>query len=173
MKATEIVIEDKVDELLAVLGEDIERIQRSLSHLNELRSHVIKRDDAALGKLLETIQTSSDDYRSHELKRQKIREELANILNCSPPQVTLSSLGAALSGEKKAQVARMKARLGPLVKELRKEHLSTALLLSECARFNRLLLRSIFDLGKTETVTYNSNGATRQQADTAFINLKL
>ena len=47
---------DKVDELLAVLDKDIEHIQRSLSRLNELRRLVIKRDDTALGKLLESIQ---------------------------------------------------------------------------------------------------------------------
>lgn len=173
MKATATVIEDKVDELLAVLDKDVEHIQQSLSQLNEIRGFVIKRDDAALGKLLESIQAGSDTYRIHELKRRKIRKELANALGCSPQQVTLSTLEAAVPNEKKAQVARMKARLGPLVKELKKEHLSTALLLSECARFNGMLLMSIFDLGKTGAVTYNSNGATRQQADAAFINLKL
>jgi hypothetical protein len=173
MKATAIVIDDKVDELLAVLDRDVEHIQQSLLHLNELRSLVIKRDDAALGKLLESIQTGSDIYKSHELKRRKIRKELANALGCSPRQVTLSTLEAALPDEKKAQITRIKTKLGPLVKELKKEHLSTALLLSECARFNGLLLRSIFDLGKIGAVTYNSNGATRRQTDAAFLNLKL
>jgi len=47
------------------------------------------------------------------------------------------------------------------------------LLLSECARFNNLLLKSIFDLGKTGAVYYNSNGATKQQTDMAFVNLHL
>ncbi len=173
MKATAAIIEDKVDELLAVLDKDVGHIQQSLSQLNELRSHVIKRDDAALGKLLEGIQANSDSCRSYELKRQEIRKELANALGCNPRQVTLSALEAALPDEKKTRVARVKAKLGPLVKELKKEHLSTALLLSECVRFNGLLLKSIFDLGKTGTVTYNSNGATKQQADTAFLNLKL
>jgi hypothetical protein len=173
MKATATVMEDKVDEMLAILDKDVEHIQQNLSQLNELRSLIIKRDDAALGKLLESIQVSSDTCRSRQLKRQKIRKELANALGCSPQQVTLSSLEAALPGEKKNHLARMKARLGPLVKELKKEHLSTALLLSECARFNGLLLRSIFDLRKIEPVTYNSDGAARQQADAAFLNLKL
>lgn len=176
MKATATVIEDKVDELLTVLDKDVEHIQQSLSYLNVLRSHIIKRDDTALSKLLETIQATSDDYRSHELKRRKIREELARSLGCNLEQVTLSTLEAVLPNGKKAQITQMKAKLGPLVKELRREHLSTVLLLSECARFNRLLLRSIFDLGKTGTVTYNSNGATGQPrlvGDAAFLNLKL
>ena len=81
MKATELEIEDrnrfaeklqnadpdKVDELLIILDKDAQHIQESLSRLNELRGLVIKRDDAALGKLLGSIQSESNSYRSQEL----------------------------------------------------------------------------------------------------------
>jgi hypothetical protein len=173
MKATAIGIDAKVDELLVCLDEDIQHIQESLLHLNELRRLVIKRDDTALGKLLESIQTESDRYRPHESRRQSIRKELANVLGCDLEQVTLSALEASLPKAKKDEVTQMKAKLRSLTDELKKEHLSTALLLSECARFNNLLLKSIFDIGKTGAVYYNSNGATRQQIDTAFVNLQL
>jgi len=172
MKATAIAIEDKVDELLVFLDRDIQHIQESLLKLNELRRLVIKRDDAALGKLLESIQAEADSYRRHELNRQSIRKELANALGCNLKQMTLSTLEASLPKGKKAQVTQRKAKLRSLIKELKKEHLSTALLLSECARFNKLLLKSIFDVGKTEVVYYDSNGATRRQTDTAFVNLQ-
>jgi hypothetical protein len=141
-------------------------------HLNELRRLVIKRDDAALGKLLERIQTESDRYRPNESCRQSIRKELANALGCDLEKVTLSALEASLPKAKKDEVTRMKAKLRSLTGELKKEHLSTALLLSECARFNNLLLKSIFDLGRTGVVYYDSNGATRRQVDTAFVNLQ-
>jgi len=173
MKSTATEIEDKVDELLACLDKDSQHIQESLSQLNKLRSLVIKRDDAGLGTLLKIIQAESDNYRNHESKRQTIRKELANALGCNIEQMTLSALEASLPKEKKAQVTNKKAKLISLVKELKKEYLSTALLLSECARFNNLLLKSIFDLGKTEAVYYNSNGATKQQTDMAFVNLQL
>lgn len=172
MKSTATEIEDKVDELLACLDIDSQHIQESLSQLNRLRSLIIKRDDAALGKLLEIIQAESDSYRSHELKRQTIRKELANALGCNIEQMTLSSLEASLPKEKKAQVTKKKAKLMLLIKELKKEYISTALLLSECARFNNLLLKSIFDLGKTGAVYYNSNGATKRQIDMAFVNMQ-
>ncbi|MHC4692168.1 MAG: hypothetical protein ACYS67_05455 [Planctomycetota bacterium] len=172
MKATTINIEDKVDELLLVLDEDIRYIQQSLSRLNELRSLVIKRDDVSLGKLLELIRSESEGYRKHELHRQSIRRELAGALGCGLGQMTLSTLEAGLPKEKKEQVTEKKAKLNSLIKELRKEHLSTALLLSECARFNKMLLESIFNFGNTRTVYYGSNGATKQQNDTAFVNLQ-
>ena len=172
MKATAISIEDKVDELLLVLDEDIQHIQQSLSRLNELRSLVIKRDDVALGKLLELIKGASEGYRRHELQRQSIRKELASALGFGLAQMTLSTLEASLPKGKKEQVTEKKAKLKSLIKELKKEHLSTALLLSDCARFNNLLLKTIFDVGETDTVYYSSNGNTKRQSDTAFVNLQ-
>jgi len=173
MKSTATEIENKVDKLLTCLDKDSQHIQESLSQLNKLRSYVIKRDDSGLSKLLKVIQAEMDSYRNHESKRQTIRKELAHALGCNTEQVTLSALERRLSKEKKDQVIKKKAKLISLIKELKKEHLSTILLLSECARFNNLLLKSIFDLGKTGAVYYNSNGATKQQTDMAFVNLHL
>ncbi len=173
MKSTATEIEDKVDELLACLDKDSQHLQESLSQLNKLRSFVIKRDDSGMGQLLKIIQAESNSYSHHESKRQTIRKELANALGCNTEQMTLSALEANLPKEKKAQVTKKKAKLMSLIKELKQEYLSTALLLSECARFNNLLLKSIFDLGKTGAVYYNSNGATKRQTDMAFVNLQL
>jgi len=175
MKPATTSIEDKVDELLLVLDEDIRHIRQSLSRLNELRSLVIKRDDASLGKLLEFIRSESEGYRKHELHRRSIRKELAGALGCGLGQITLSKLetSTSLPQGKKDQVTEKKAKLKSLIKELKKEHLSTALLLSDCARFNRMLLKGVFNFGKTRTVYYGSNGATKQQNDMAFVNLQL
>jgi hypothetical protein len=172
MKTTAINIEEKVDELLVILDEDIEHIQQNLSRLNELRSLVIKHDDVALSTLLERIQAESDSSLRHELKRHSVRKELANASGVDIKQMTLSTLEAILPKEKQEQVTRRKAKLTLLIKELKKEHLSTALLLSDCARFNRMLLKNVFNLGNTGTVYYGSNGATREQPDMAFVNLK-
>ena len=101
MKTTATGTEDKVDELLIILDEDIRHIQESLLRLNELRSLVVKRDDAALGKLLESIQSETDVYRSNELKRQSIREELATAFGSNLEQMTLSRLESKLPEGKK------------------------------------------------------------------------
>ncbi len=172
MKSTATEIEDKVDELLVCLDKDSQHIKESLSQLNRLRSLVIKRDDAGLGKLLEAIQTKSDNYKNNESQRQNLRKELANALGCKTKQMTLSALEASLPKEKKTQVTRKKEKLMSLVNELKKEYLSTALLLSECTRFNNLLLKSIFDFDKTGVVYYNSDGRTKRQTGMAFVNLQ-
>ncbi len=173
MKAAAAPIEDKVDRLLICLDRDLQHMQESLQQLNEMRRLVIKRDEAALGKLLESIQAGAGGHRDHELNRKSIRKELADSFGCGIERMTLSALQASLPEAKKDQVTQMKAKLRSLSAELKKEYLSTALLLSECARFNNLLLKGIFNLGKTESVHYNSNGETKRQIDTAFVNLQI
>ena len=172
MNATATDIESKVDELLAVLDRDIRHIQDSLSQLNELRSLVIKRDDIALARLLESIRAEADSYATNESKRRSIRRELAGAFGCNVEEMTLSRLETMLPEQKKGQASDRRASLQALIKQLKREHLSTAMLLSECARFNRLLLRTIFDVGKTGTITYNPDGAARQYIDTTLVNLQ-
>ena len=172
MEATIVGMEEKIDELVVVLDEDIRNMRESLSRLDELRGLVIKHDEPALAGLLETIRGEVDGYHSCELKRQSIRKELAAALDCDLKQMTLSRLEEVLPEEKKAQVTERKDKLRLLTEELKKEYLSTTMLLSDCTRFNSLLLKSIFDLGKTGMVYYNSNGAAKRQIDAAFVNLE-
>jgi len=172
MKTSIIEIEDKVDQLLFVLDKDIQYLQQNLLRLNELRSLVIKRDESSLGNLLESIQPESVLYKENELKRQSLREELAIALDCSFKQMTLSRLEGALSGEKKVEVKQRKIQLQTLAEELKKEHLSTTMLLSDCSRFNSMLLTSILELGQAGTVTYSPQGSAKRQTNPAFVNLQ-
>jgi hypothetical protein len=173
-------VQDKVNELLAVLDRDIQHIQKSLSWLNELRAMVIKRDEVALSKLLKQIQAEADNYTVNELERQSIRKDLADALDCRIEQITLSGLEAALPKEKKILLTDRRIKLKGLIEQLKKEHLSTALLLSQCARFNNLLLRTIFyprSNSGTQMLMYTPSGATKQPRCTspssAFLSLQL
>lgn len=172
MKAITTEIESKIDELLPVLDRDIRYLEQTLSRLDELRSFVIKRDDASLGKLLQTIHAEEAGYKACESQRQSIRRDLAFAFGCDPKEVTLSAIEPVLSGERRACVAEKKAHLASLAVELKKQHLSTALLLSDCARFNNMLLKSVFNPDKTEIVCYSADGSAKQQTDMTFMNLR-
>ena len=163
---------DKIDELLAVLDKDIEHIQDSLLRLDKLRSLLIKPNNGSLDKLLESIRADSDNYAANETKRQSIRRELSATFGCDVEQMTLSKLEADLEGQQKNQITEKRTKLNLLTEELKKEHLSTAMLLSDCARFNSLLLKTIFDFGKAGTVYYDSDGSAKRQSDAAFVNLQ-
>jgi hypothetical protein len=172
MKSMTIVVENQIDELLDCLDKDIQHISKSMSQLNEMRKLVIKRDDVALGKLLQNIQNESDGYKSNEIKRQSIRKDLANAFGFTIEQMTLSALESSLPDAKRRQITERKTQLRSLINEYKKEHLGTAMLLAECARFNNLLLKSIFDFRKTEGVCYDSSGTAERETDTAFVNLQ-
>ncbi len=169
MNNAAIEIEDAVDKLLAVLDEDIRHIRESLSTLDDLRHSVIKRDDVSLRKLLEGARSESSGYRNNEAKRRLLREELAIVLDCAPGQMTLSRLETELSGEKKAHVAERKITLRTLIGKLRTEHVSTMMLLSDCARFNGMLLKSVLQLGGTGEITYSPQGSVQRRIDTVFV----
>ena len=93
-------------------------------------------------------------------------------MDFSPKQITLSTLEAELAGGKKAQVAERKAMLRLLAEQLKKEHLSTSLLLSDCARFNSVLLKSVLEFGQAGTITYSPKGFANRQANSAFMNFQ-
>jgi hypothetical protein len=173
MKAIRIEIKDKVDALLACLDKEIQHLQEGLSQFDELRRSVIKHDDEALGKLLEKIQQDVENHKRLERNRQSIRQELAAGLGCGLKRMTLTTLETMLPKEKKDQVTRRKETIRTLIKQFRREHLSTTILLSECARFNKMLLKNIFNLSKAESLLYNSNGVAKRQTDAALINLQL
>jgi hypothetical protein len=173
MKPMTIVTEEQINELLDCLDKDIKHIHKSISQLNEMRKLVIKRDDIALGKLLQNIQNETDAYKNNESNRQSIRKELANAFGFTIEQMTLSTLESSLPDAKRAQITERKTQLQSLIIGYKKEHLGTAMLLAECARFNNLLLKSIFDFRKTEGVCYDSSGTAERETDMAFVNLQL
>ena len=159
------VIENKIDELLECLDVDIKHLQTNLSRLNELRALVIKRDDEQLMGLLNEIQMESDSYREHEIKRQTIRGTLANILRCRIEKVTLSNLASMLSEERREYVNSKKTQIKSLVESFKSEYASTIILVSECSRFNKMLIKSIFQPAKTNSVYYNPQGKVSEQRD--------
>jgi hypothetical protein len=164
-KMVAIEIENMVDEMLECLDVDIEHIQKNLSRLNELRSLVIKRDDASLQALLDCIQAESENYKENELKRQMLRKILADSLGCNVEKITLSMLGNLLSIIKRNRVSERKSQLKTLIENFKREYANTIILLSECARFNRMMIKNIFNPGRKGSVYYRANGTITEQKD--------
>jgi polyhydroxyalkanoate synthesis regulator protein len=158
-------IEELVDEMLECLDIDIEHIKQNLSRLNELRSLVIKRDDDGLRKIFDSIHTNSESYNEHEMTRHVVRKKIADFLGCNISQVTLSILETKLDVNKKNQVKIKKEQLKSLVEIFKREYANTIVLVSECARFNRLMIKNIFNYGKAATVVYDAKGTINKQKD--------
>ncbi len=161
----------KVDALLAALDEDIRRTQGTLSHLDTLRSLIVKRSDAALEQLLHDLRHEAESRVADVQRRESIRKELADELGCALDAMTLSVLKDALSGPRREAVADRQTRLKSLIAQLKREYALTSALVADCARFNRSLMRVFFGLDARGETTYSARGAAKHQADAALVNL--
>ncbi len=173
MKTLMLETEDIMNELLAVLDTDIQHLEANITALDQLRRLVVKQDEDALKQLLSSLQSEAGRYRENESRRQALRRELAVASDCAVEEITLSRFAAELSGEMKFQFTRRKEKLQSLASLMKKEHANTFRLLTDCARFNRMLLKSVFNIGRNETTTYNAAGSPQRQMNTMFMNCQL
>ena len=161
----------RVDALLAVLDEDIRHAETSLSLLDTLRGLLIKRDEPALIRLLDDLRREAEVHAGNEQQRERLRRELANEMQCGIQEITLSTLKDRLSGERQAVVVQRQTRLKALTADLKREYTLTALLVADCARFNRSLMRVFFGLDGKGEMTYGANGAAKHRSGTALVNM--
>jgi len=164
--------ENCIVQLLAVLDNDIVSLEGNLTRLDELRRLVIKQDTDSLTRLLETIRAEAGLSRNNELRRQSLRMKLAERMACELKETTLSKIEKQSPDTLRGQVAERKYKLQTLTARLKKEYAATQTLLADCARFNRMLLKSVFQNGPSEAVTYSAAGTARRQADTVFMNMQ-
>jgi hypothetical protein len=173
MIMTSSAVEMNVERLLAVLDEDVRHLETTLVQLDTLRGLLIKRDDAALDQLLGEIRGQTEIYAENEQTRQMLRAELASALGCDTSRLTLSKLQSMLPEPRRAALAERQKKLRTLIAELKREYTLTAVLLSDCARFNRTLVRVFFGSGGRAGVIYNPSGQARQQTDATLMSLQL
>jgi hypothetical protein len=163
----------QVASLLEVLDEDIRHLETTLSRLDTLRTLLVKREDAALKALLDDIGQQAEAYRVNEQKRQQIRKRLAADLGCKEGDLTLSRLQGALAGQTRAAVADRQARLRVLAAQLKREYTLTVLLIRDCTRFNRSLLRVFLASGGRGAAAYGPSGAARRQGGATLMSMQL
>ena len=164
---------DLAQELLSVLERDVEHVEWSILKLNELRGFVIKRDEKGLTGLLEDIKNESLEYGANEQKRLDIRRQVADALNCPPETITVSVLKTRVAEQLKTQFSDSQKKLKILLEHLRREYVTTAILLADCSRINSLLLKAVFERGRVNLVCYDSAGATARGNEAAFMSMHL
>jgi len=173
MNGQMVEISHMIRDLLDILERDAEHIGRTVSYLNDLRGLVIKRDEKGLGLLLDAIRTESQEYAGNEQKRNLMCKEMAEVLGCTTQELTLTFLKKAASGPVLTSIAQVQQKLKTMAKRLQNEYSATVTLLSDCARINSALLRTVFERNLPGLVCYDSAGLTKRQGDAAFMNMRL
>jgi hypothetical protein len=174
-------LETGITSLLPVLDEDIRHLEGTLSRMDTLRSLLIKREEAALEKLLDEIRRQADTYKANEQKRQQLRRDLAADLGCAEGDLTLSKLQRELIGPSRpgaeqrwgAALADRQARLRSLAIQLKREYTLTVLLVRDCLRFNRSLMQAFFGSGGKGGATYSPTGTAKHDIGTMLMSMQL
>lgn len=165
-------IENCTQRLMDALDDEIQQLELNLSRLDQLRRLIVKQDHDALNGLLNTIRSEAGTFRSYDQRRLSLCKQLATIINCDPAQMNLSRLHNYVSQEMQSAIRLRKNTLQFLSARLQKELAATQMLLTDCARFNRMLLNAIFNNRAAETLTYNPSGLTKRQTETMLMNVQ-
>ena len=173
MNLAAVELNDRIGELLDVLRREIEQMEYNLSILTKLRMLVVKHDNPALEAMLEAIRYQAGKYEKQNSDRNLARQRLAEFFNCGTENITLSKLQKIAPSEQQSLIASVKEQLSDLVNRLTVEYKSTAALMSELARFNRVLLDSIFQRSQLQNLTYNASGIPRRNSEAAFMSFEL
>ncbi|MCK4887366.1 MAG: hypothetical protein KAS96_08255 [Planctomycetes bacterium] len=173
MRKIAVDIEDKISELMMVLDIDIAHLQESLLRLNDLRMLVVKRDNDKLGKLLMTIEASTNSHKENEQRRQRICQYLAEAAGTGSKYATLADIEQMIDGPMKLEFNRRRLKLKVLASEVKNDYLSASMLLADCARVNRMLLDGIFGGGKGREISYSANGSAKRENNINFMSMEL
>ncbi|MBM4028538.1 MAG: hypothetical protein FJ280_24555 [Planctomycetes bacterium] len=166
-------MEARTARLLEVLDEDIRHLAGALRRLDTLRTLLIQRADDELETLLGEIRREAETRRVQEQQRQQLRRELAADLGCPEGQLTLSRLQGELTGPTRAALAERQARLRSLAAQLKQEYTLTVLLLRDCSRLNRSLLRIFLGSGDRGGATYSPTGTEKRPPGAALMSMEL
>jgi hypothetical protein len=164
-------IEKDIAEMLEILDADIINTESDINTLNELRGYLVSRDEKNMLRLLNEVRSIIQNRQDNQTKRFNVRRKLAQSLGCAVEKLTLSKLCDYIEEPFKAAVAKRKNVLVQIVERFKTEYEVTVFLLSDCARFNSLLLRSLIGLGTTESITYKPGKVNRVDS-AAFINMQ-
>ena len=158
-------------ELMTVLDEEIGLLDRRCTQLADLAEATRLRDNDALEVLLEQVEQTLEDQDATDLKLQALRNALAEALGRPVSQMRLSELIKQLPGRIAAEISYRREQILLLSERLKDQHVRTALVVSECARINRLLLESFFPEERRVT-TYSSTGTSSWGLDTGLVDVE-
>ena len=160
-----------VDELINLLDLEIELLDRRFVQLVGLSEATLEVDKKALEALLEQIEQTQHDQSRTDLKLQALRGALAEALDWLLDQLRLARLVEALSAPLAGEVSYRRQQIILLSDRLKQQHMETALVLTKCARVNRLLLESFFP-DRQRVTTYGARGECSWGLDAGLVDVE-
>lgn len=149
-----------IDELLAMLDEELRLLRVRIEQFEELGQAILSRDNARLETLLEEMTEVQQAQARLDRDLATLRELLARQWGLGPGELKLLDIARRVDGEAGMKIEHRREQVILLAETLKRKHLNTAVLLSESARVNRQLLEGLLPSGRSTKVnTYGPRGA--------------
>jgi len=154
-------LSDALDEEASLLGQWGEQLE-------ELSSAILGRGDRDLEELLGRMECTRRRQREGETRLSAASAGLARALACDAAPGRLSDLIDRLGDAQRDRLEPKRRRVVEQIALVRRTHLRSAVLLSECARVNRELLERL--LPKTAPLTtYGAGGRVSRRGGAGLI----
>ena len=164
-------VEPLVNELLQVLDTEIELLDLRCGQFSRLTQASIERDDQVLHDLLEEIEATQQDQQETDMRLQALRQTLATALGLTEKKLRLAWLIRQMPPEQASAIQHRRRQIIVLTDRIKRQHMETALVVSECARVNRLLLENLFPQAQTVT-TYGARGESSRSQGSGLLDLE-
>ncbi len=158
---------------VAGMNEEKELLELKGAHLEALSTAILTRDDESLPEVMRQMEQAQILQDATDQKLLIIRNEIANVLAWPLELVTATKLATQLTGPDKANVEQSRQKIIEIAGQVRRQHLETVLLLSECAKINRMLLEGMFGKQAQPLQTYGRSGHNTWRPETGVVDAEL
>lgn len=157
-----------VDELIAVLDEQISMLELRQSQLETLTDAITERCEETLSRLLNEIEQTQRYQETADVKLRAIRQTLGEFYHCDTEKIKLSMLAQYMDQSDRLAVEYRRQQIILLTGKLRRKHTQAVAQLVESARVNNMMLESLFPSSETVT-TYDASGTESWKSGTALV----
>jgi len=160
-----------IDELTGRLDEVIALLADRIDQLKRLGPSMARRDQQSTEAILDEIEITQNTQEQTDLALGYVRHKLGVVLGIEKTQLKLSGLIKILSPDNAEIIRVRREKIIELAEVLRLENLKAAVVLSECAHMNHLLMQSLMPRN-SEVTTYGSSGAESWQSGPSLVDAK-
>lgn len=155
------------DELHHILDEEIRLLHERACQFDELYDAILHRQNDRMETLLAEMTATQQEQAKVDTSLDALRQLFARSLRCEPGQIKLSELADHIDNPD--AVLHKREQIILLSEALKKKHLNTAVLLTECARINRALLDGLLPENEPSLTTYGHGGSNPWRSNTGLV----
>lgn len=170
MTADTLQLREAIAALQAGLDQEALLLERRLGQLRRLSEVVVAREDQPLERLLSEMEQTERLQEECDTQLQAARRELAASLR-QPRPMRLSEIIPFLPETAAGELRARRGRILELIELVQRQHLRTAVLLSESIRINRLMLQSFLPACQ-HVETYGAGGRQHWQARAGLLDVE-